>query len=262
MKTKKNQLVFYSIVVISCLILAQGCSKEEKNLSGSNKKTETKNADSNSSGNNKEGSSGKQLFYMKSTQNNIACADCHSDGINSANILTKYFSNIQGADKRTSTFLGKFKGEDVSKNAGGATLCWEVYMKMKTPLTDEQIKSLNEYYGSVKGNDSPAEIKYETLALPEKNKAKLKEEQKIIMGLKGDPVKGEKDFNNSCGFCHGDKSTVKKVPSLFEDFDGNIKSITYNIRFGNGAMPFFKKDNLSDQEIADISAYILSKNAK
>ena len=41
-------------------------------------------------------------------------------------------------------------------------------MKMKTPLTDEQIKSLNEYYGSVKGNDSPAEIKYETLALPEK----------------------------------------------------------------------------------------------
>lgn len=256
------QSVLYFLTVIITTSLLISCGKEEKKTESDakvKKDTTKKNSTTQSTGSN---SSGKEIFYMKSNQNNIACADCHSDGTNNINPLTKYFSNIQGANKRTSTYSGKFTGEEVLKNAGGATICWTEYMRMKTPLTEEQIKSLNEYYASVASTDSPTEIKYETIALPTKDKNKLKEEQKVVMALKGDPVKGEQDFKAACGFCHGENSTIKKIPSVLEDFEGNVKSITYNVRFGDGAMPFFKNQTLSEQEIADISAYIMQKSGK
>lgn len=248
-----------SVLIITSLIISCGkddkpeVSKDKKEKTDSTKKT-TSTAGSNSPG--------KEIFYMKSKENNIACADCHSDGTNSSNSLTKYFSNIQGANKRTTTYHGKFTGEDVAKNAGGATVCWETYLKNKTPMTDEQIKSLNDYYNSLATSDSQTEIKYETIALPARDKAKLKDAQKVIMNLTGDPGKGEQTFKSSCGFCHGDNSTIKKVPSLFEDFEGNVKSIVYNVRLGDGAMPFFKAQSLSDQDVANISAYIMKKNGK
>jgi cytochrome c553 len=248
-----------SILVISALMIS--CGKDTKTVEKKDpkEKQDTSKITSSASGKN---SPGKEIFYMKSSQNNIACADCHSDGTNTSNPLTKYFSNIQGANKRKSTYHGKFTGEEVEKNAGGATVCWESYLKMKTPLSEEQIKSLNEYYSSVSTADSPAEITYETIALPTRDKSKLKDVQKVIMELKGDPLKGEKDFGNSCGFCHGNNSPIKKVPTILEDFDGNIKSIIYNARLGDGAMPFFKTQSLSDQDLADISAYIMQKNGK
>ncbi|MBS1552900.1 MAG: c-type cytochrome [Bacteroidetes bacterium] len=251
------QFLLFPVFVFTFAVLFISCSKEQKTAPLTEKKADTLNKTEGS-----VNSAGKQLFYMKSKENNIACADCHGDGSNSANPLTKYFSDITAADKRTSTYHGKFTGAEVAKNAGGATVCWESYLKMKTPLTEDQIKSLNEYYSSLKSSSSVSEMKYETISLPVKDKAKLKEDQKIVMGLKGDPVKGEADFKNSCAFCHGENSTIKKVPSLFDEFDGNVKSITYNVRFGDGAMPFYKKSVLSDQEIADIAAYILKKNGK
>jgi len=199
------------------------CSKEQKTPPVTEKKSDTSKT-KNTVSDNAISSAGKQLFYMKSKENNIA--------------------------------------EEVARNAGGATVCWESYLKMKTPMTEDQIKSLNEYYSSLKSLTSSTEIKYETIALPVKDKVKLKEEQKTIMGLKGDPTKGEADFKNNCAFCHGENSNIKKVPSLFDEFEGNVKSITYNIRFGNGSMPFYKNSVLSDQDIADISAYILKKNGQ
>lgn len=251
---------FYSVLMLILSVLVIGCGKkQETNVSEkkidtvkTNTKTETKSQDSEA----------KKFFYAKSPANNIACADCHSDGTNSSGALTKYFSNIKGANKRTSTFHGKFTGEEVEKTAGGATLCWESYMRMKTPLTADQIKLLNEYYAAVAGTDSPAEIKYETIALPTRDKVKLKEEQKNVMSLTGDPVKGETDFKNACGLCHGENSSIKKIPNIFDEFDGNVKSITYNVRLGDGGMPFYKNSVLSDQELADIAAYILKKNGK
>ncbi len=251
------QFLLFPVFAFTFAVLFISCSKEQKTPPLTDKKADTLNKTEGS-----VNSPGKQLFYMKSKENNMACADCHGDGSNSANPLTKYFSDITAADKRTSTYHGKFTGAEVAKNAGGATVCWESYLKMKTPLTEDQIKSLNEYYSSLKSSAPVSEMKYETISLPVKDKAKLKEEQKIVIGLKGDPVKGEADFKNSCAFCHGENSTIKKVPSLFDEFDGNVKSITYNVRFGDGAMPFYKKSVLTDQDIADIAAYILKKNGK
>jgi len=252
-----KQFFVYALSVFLLSAMLVSCGKKEEKLT-ENKEKEKTDTSKKISG----GSPGKDLFYMKSAENNIACADCHSDGTNTSNPLTKYFSNIQGASKRTSTFMGKFKGEEVALNAGGATLCWQEYMRMKTPLTPEQIQSLNSYYTSVAGKDSSSEIKYETIALPVKDKAKLKGVQSVIIALKGDAVKGEQTFKNACAFCHGENSTVKKVPSMLEDFEGNVKSITFNVRLGDGAMPFFHAPALSDQDIADVAAYIMQTSSK
>lgn len=256
------QAAGYVVIVFLMTSLLISCGKEEKKTEIKEKKETADTSNSGSVSSKGNSAAGKELFYMKSGVNNIACADCHSDGSNSANPMTKYFSNIQGANKRTSTYHGKFTGEDVLKNAGGATVCWETYERMKTPLTEDQIKALNDYYSSVAAANSPVEIKYETIALPTRDKTKLKEVQKSVMLLKGDAVKGETTFNNACSTCHGENSIVKKVPSILEDFEGNVKSITYNVRLGDGAMPFFHNPALSDQDIADISAYIMKRNGK
>lgn len=254
-------ILINSVLILLAVISLNSCSKDQKTTPLSDKKTDT-SKNKTTAADNTDNSAGKQLFYMKSRENNISCSDCHSDGTNSGSNLTKYFSDVIGADKRISTYHGKFTGEEIAKNASGATICWESYLKMKIPMTELQIKSLNEYYASLKSSNPVSEVKYETISLPVKDKVKLKEEQKIIMGLKGDPVKGETDFKNSCAFCHGENSNIKKIPSLFDEFEGNVKSITYNVRFGDGGMPFYKKSVLSDQEIADIAAYILKKNGQ
>lgn len=256
--------VILSFLMFAFSIALVSCSKEKEETDTSQKKETTQSAkDKTDDKKTSAGSSpGRELFYMKSASNNIACADCHGDGTNSANPLTKYFSDIRGADKRTSTYHGKFKGEEVKKTAGGATVCWESYLKMKTPMTDEQIKNLNEYYASLASPDAKSEIVYETIALPEKDKAKLKEAQKFITGLTADPVKGEEKFKTTCGSCHGENATVKKVPDIFDEFEGNVKSIVFNVRFGDGAMPFFNEDKLSNQDLADIAAYVMKRNTK
>jgi len=263
MRIKENfYLLIYLIFFTLMTTLIINCGKDNKTSQNTSEKKDDTTRKTTTTQTTGSGSPGKEIFYKKSSENNIACSDCHSDESNSSNSLTKYFSNIQGANKRTSTYLGKFKGEEVALNAGGATICWQEYMRMKTPMTDDQIKALNEYYASVATPDSPLEIKYETIALPVKDKAKLKEEQKVIMELKGDPTKGEQSFNNACAFCHGENSSVKKVPSVLDDFEGNVKSITFNTRLGDAAMPFFKKSALSDQDLADISSYILQKSGQ
>lgn len=252
------------IAVIFTALLIASCGKDEaSDKSGDTKKPDSKTTESKSQGSTGEKPNpGKELFYSKSKENNIACSDCHGDGSNSSNTLTKYFSGVAGADKRPSTYHGKFSGADVASNAGGGTVCWEAYLRMKSPLSASQITDLNQYYSSLPGADKTAEIKYETIALPKPDKAKLKEAQKKIMALTGDPVSGESKFNDACGMCHGEKKTVRKVPDIFDEFDGNVKSITYNVRFGDGAMPFYKESVLSDQDVADIAAYILRKNGK
>lgn len=262
MRSKTHLKTFVNLFsVLFLVIIISSCGKEDKTADEKQKPVETTQNSETKVKETEKTSPGKELFYMKSSVNNIACADCHSDGTNSG-ALTKFFSNIQGANKRTSTYGGKFTGEEVLKNAGGATVCWESYERMKTPLTAEQINSLNEYYGSVATADSPTEIKYETIALPTRDKTKLKTEQKNIMALTGDPGRGSMEFNNACSSCHGDLAFVKKVPDIFDDYEGNVKSIIYNVRLGDSAMPFFVKDRLTDQMLANIAAFVMQQNKK
>lgn len=243
-------VLLVSITVVSC------GKKEDKNeLTKNPKKESTSNSGSGSLVN-----KGKEIFYQTSNLTGLKCADCHSDGTNADNSNTKYFSDIIGASKRSSVYSGMITGEDIKKKGAGSTVCWETYLKMGRPITPEEIDALNAYFESLKGDVKDS--KYTTIAIPVQNKAKLKEDQSKITGLTPDLKNGENKFKETCGFCHGGK-TVKHVPSLFdEDFDGNLKSIVYHIRFGAKFMPFYSYEKISDQDAADIAEYILKNKKK
>lgn len=248
---------YLSIFLLTFTVLIAGCGKKDNTTADS--KTVTKSADV-------LAKQGKDIFYGNTGVNsvtNLACAHCHSDGTNDAAFpLTKYHSNIKNADLRSQTYLGKFKGEDVKKTAGGATVCWEQYLKFKEPMTAEQIASLNAYYELVGKGEPVKDVVYTTIALPTQDKEKLKKDQEEIAKLTGDKTKGEEVFNGACKFCHGDGTKIKSVPSLFRDFDGNLKSITFMTRFGKKYMPFFSYESISNQDMANVVAYIMNNQQK
>ncbi len=253
-----NKIYLIFSLLLSVFVLA-GCNKN----TNPDTKTTTSNTNTTTTPNRSKDElvkAGKELYYKASDKNNIACADCHSDGTNDSKPLTKMFSSIKGAAKRTSAFLGTIKKEDITKTATGGTNCWANFEKQKTPLTGDQISSLNAYYESVSKGDEPTEIKYTSFALPAPDKVRLAPEQDAILKMTGNVPNGEKVFNNACVFCHGDKSTIKDVDNLFDKFEGNAKSVTYMTRIGKKAMPFFSVEKLSNQDIADVSAWIISKN--
>lgn len=246
--------LYLSVFILSSILLISGCGKKDTTTTDTKTKT-TKSAT-------ELAKQGKDLFYASSMVTNLKCADCHSDGTNDNNPLVKFHSNIKNANKRTQTYLGKFKGEDVAKNAGGATVCWSTYIKSSSPLNEEQIASLNAYYEQVGGSEPAKDMVYTTIALPAPDKEKLKKDQEEIAKLTGDKAKGEEVYNNACKFCHVDGTKIKSVPSLFRDFEGNMKSITYMSRFGKKYMPFFSYESLSNQDIANVVAYILANQEK
>lgn len=242
------------IIILLLLVVIYGCGKKaEQNQTGT--QTTTNSASTTGSD---LAIKGKEIFYMQSDVNNIKCADCHSDGTNTSNSLTQYFSNIIKADKRASTYSGLFTGAEVKQNAGGATLCYKSYLKKKESLTADQINALNAYYESLPGNDTAVSV-YQTIAIPARDKSKLGPLQEQIAKLTGNADNGKILFDKACGFCHNADSKIKKVPDVFDEFEGNYKSISYNVYLGDGPMPFYHTDKLSLQDLADLSAFLTAK---
>jgi mono/diheme cytochrome c family protein len=246
------KILLISVLLTSFIFVSCGKKEDKTEVSKDQKKESNANSGD-------LVSKGKEIFYQSSNLTGLKCADCHSDGTNTNNTNTKYFSDVIGASKRTTVYSGTITGEDVKKKGAGASICWETYLKMGRPITPEEINALNAYFESLKGDIK--ESKYTTIALPTQDKAKLKEDQQKIAGMTANVQNGEKIFKETCNFCHGGK-TVKHVPSLFEDFEGNLKSIIYHARFGVKLMPFYSYEKLSDQDIADISEYILKNQKK
>ena len=243
--------LLYTVLCLSLLVFS--CQKKDE------KTDANKDGKKENSGTGGLVSKGKELFYQSSNLTGLKCADCHSDGSNNDKSNTKYFSDVIGASKRTSVYSGMITGDDVKRKGAGASVCWDTYLKMGRPVSQEEIDALNAYFESLRGEVK--ESKYTSIAIPTQNKSKLKDDQVKIASLTPDIVNGEKKFKETCGFCHGGK-TVKHVPSLFEDFDGNLKSIVYHIRFGAKFMPFYSYEKLTDQDAADISEYILKNQKK
>jgi len=61
-------------------------------------------------------------------------------------------------------------------------------------------------------------------------------------------------FTNTCQYCH--EMNEKKVgPAMAKEMD-DPRAAAKSVRCGSGAMPFYTNDILSDQQIADVLAYI------
>lgn len=75
-----------------------------------------------------------------------------------------------------------------------------------------------------------------------------------ILALTGDAAAGEAVYTASCESCHGAGATGGSAPELASHFEADEEHIGA-IVYGEEDMPAFG-DSLSDQEIADVAAYL------
>jgi mono/diheme cytochrome c family protein len=79
-------------------------------------------------------------------------------------------------------------------------------------------------------------------------------------GGEGDPAKGKEIFASAgCGSCHvlSDAGTTGTVGPNLDEAQPDEALVVDRVTNGAGAMPSFK-DRLSEQEIADVAAYVSS----
>src|SRR3712207_3562552 len=76
----------------------------------------------------------------------------------------------------------------------------------------------------------------------------------------GDPANGKKVFASNCSACHGDKGQGVSGPDLRQESFKNPDVVVNQVRNGGGGMPAFK-DQLSSQELSDVSAFVTKELA-
>jgi len=217
---------------------------------------------------------GQKIFYSTTYGNiKVACASCHSDGQPATkDSRLRAGHTLVGIASRTSTWNGTFKGSALSKNAYGATMCALMYQhkgdELATAIPKADIDALNAYFDAIKNNSGAIT---NNLKIAWVTKPALNEEDKIdekaakaaakkILVLPGDPVAGKSGFIRSCQYCHELKGN-KIGPELSMEMNDPLVA-AQSVRCGSGAMPFYTNDLLSDQQIADIIAYIQQQLGK
>ena len=78
--------------------------------------------------------------------------------------------------------------------------------------------------------------------------------------LKGDPVAGKALFLKSgCTGCHtlADAHSTGTVGPNLDQAKPDYRLATARVTLGKGAMPSFKSQGLSDQQIADVASYVV-----
>ena len=79
--------------------------------------------------------------------------------------------------------------------------------------------------------------------------------------LEGDAVAGKSIFVTNCASCHtlGDAGTTGTIGPNLDESEPSVEHVIDRVTHGRGVMPAFE-DTLSEQDIADVAAYV-SENA-
>lgn len=285
MKTTTRFLPIVALVIfVSSLAVLQSCKKEDKPQTAEQKVDSMMRASATPADTSKQivsgggsvslndkAKKGQAIFYNASFGKiKASCAMCHSDGTDKTKDgHIRAGHTLAGVSSRTTTWNGMYKGDDLQKNAYGARLCASAFQHrgdgdMTKALTQDEVESLNEYLTAL--NATPGAITknltIQWVAKPtfkddlQPDEKLVKPAVKAIMKLPGDPGKGQAVFQSTCSNCHDLKA--KKVGPSMVDAAADMNYVAQSVRTGSSAMPFFSKDILNDQQIADVIAYIQS----
>jgi mono/diheme cytochrome c family protein len=212
---------------------------------------------------------GKEIFYNEEYgETGLSCANCHADfdDIKFPDGKIRPGHSILGAHKRKEVWYGRIKGrENIQKSAAGAGLCAILYLQIegaKDPISaipPDDAKALMAYYEYVSRGDEPEILNAKAIALPwEKNKEeKLRKYALRILTVRGNPDNGKNVYESACAQCHSEDIAIGPP---FHKIKASNRHIIEMIRGGShdpeGFMPFFSLDKLTDQQVADVLAYI------
>jgi len=204
---------------------------------------------------------GQELFRSRSFGTiEVACADCHSDydeTLASDDIIRPGHS-ILGAHMRAHTWNGEFAGEALARTAAGAAKCAYLFQErgesLETALTSSEARQLMAFYEYVSTGTEALSLAWHASTWPGDPHFDKEEFDKVIEGireLRGNSTRGKDMFRRACAACH-----EHGIAPAMRILKRKATQIPRVVRAGDGAMPFFSLDKLSDQDIADIQAYI------
>jgi len=219
---------------------------------------------------------GQKIYYNTALgKKKVSCASCHADGQPATNDnRIRPGHTLVGVTSRTSTWNGMFKGADLKKYAFGGALCAAVYDRTNPDgdytkgLTAAQSDALNEYLAAISAGPGGirTNLKIQWGARPaftqndQLDEAAATAAAKAILKLPGDDKNGAALWARSCQYCHS--ITDKKIGPPMKDAMKDAMTGAKALRVGSDAMPFYGKDILSDQQCADIIAYVLKQLGK
>ena len=216
---------------------------------------------------------GRELFHDPTFKGTIdpdkatglTCANCHADFDETENPdgVIRAGHTVVGVPHRGEAIGGMIKGADFARAAGGGGYCYERFLQRvshakvnPTAIPAEHAEALMAYFEKISGDNKGPEFEPAMLD----NDAKKAAGEKIA-AMSGDASKGWELFGRACVTCH---PTIKKPgigPQLVRsrpprNMDAAMVRWAGAIRGGGSLMPFYAPDILSDQDIADIIAFL------
>lgn len=215
---------------------------------------------------------GREIFYdVNYGTTELACANCHADfdDVKFPDGKIRPGHNLIGAHSRKIAWYGRFRGEALVRTAGGAGLCVVMYQRKtgsKNPLNAlpvEDANALMSYFKFISGEVEVEKLTSQPLVLPWEDESKRKEKLEIvkrrILNLQGNQENGEIIYERACDQCHSEDIAIG--PPLFT-VKITPEKIIEMVRLGSPStsetpMPFFTPDKLTDQQVADLIAFLM-----
>lgn len=242
----------YSVVIIAGLMLtACGGGNEKDQAAGTTDAAALE----------KLAERGQEIFRDRDLgEAGVACMDCHADHDESTNTDGRIRAGhpILGAHRRAQTWNGTFSGDALATTAAGAAKCaWQFQARgqsVETALSAEEAAALMAFYEYVSPADEPPMLNWTAVTYPgdpDFSEEAFKRDLETIELLRGDAARGEKVFGMACAFCHDNGlgpalSKLRRKP----------ERVPRTVRAGDETMPFFSRDKLTDQDVADLKAFI------
>lgn len=192
----------------------------------------------------------------------IACVDCHADFdealANDERIRPGH--SILGAHQRVDTWNGEFSGDGLRRTAAGASKCAYMYQgrgnSIDDALTEAEAAALMAFYAYISPGDHPPRLEWDVVTWPgdaDFSDEDLEKEMQGIDELRGNPTRGKVLFDRTCAPCHD-----TEIAPAYRHVRRKVDRLPMIVRGGSDSMPFFSRDKLTDQNIADIQAFVRS----
>lgn len=204
---------------------------------------------------------GQEIFRDRSLgESGVACMDCHADydETEKTDGRIRAGHSILGAHRRAHTWNGEFSGDALQRTAAGAAKCaWQFQARgqgVETALSAEEAGALMAFFEYVSPKDEPPMLNWTAVTYPgdpDFDGEAFKSELAVIESLRGDATRGERVYGMACAFCH-DNGLGPAMRNLKRKAD----RVPRTVRAGDETMPFFSRDKLTDQDIADLKAFI------
>ncbi|MCB2205703.1 cytochrome c [bacterium] len=242
------------LFLMAMLLLFSACGSQKSDSEGSGEGMDSASQE-------ELAAKGQEIFRNRSYgEVEIACIDCHADFDESLanDDRIRPGHSILGAHQRVEAWNGEFSGDGLRRTAAGAAKCAYLYQEkgsgIEDAISESDARALMAYYAYVSPGNEPPKLSWEAVTWPgdaDFDEDTFEKELEGITKLRGDAARGEVMFDRACGPCHdtGLGPAVRIVKRKAEH-------VPAAVRGGNDSMPFFSRDKLTDQDIADIQAFL------